>query len=37
MMIAATAASSSRILVTTDARAGFDELAGVRAEVLTLP
>jgi tRNA(fMet)-specific endonuclease VapC len=37
MMIAATAASSSRILVTTDARAGFDQLAGVRAEVLTLP
>ena len=27
----------SRILVTTDARAGFDQLAGVRAEVLTLP
>jgi len=35
MMIAATAASTSRILLTTDASAGFDQLAGVRAEVLT--
>jgi predicted nucleic acid-binding protein len=37
MMIAATAASTSRILLTTDARAGFDQLTGVRAEVLQLP
>lgn len=34
MMIAATAASTSRILLTTDASAGFDQLTGVRAEVL---
>ena len=37
LMIAATAAATSRILLTTDASAGFDELAGVRAEVLKLP
>jgi tRNA(fMet)-specific endonuclease VapC len=37
MMIAATAAATSRILLTTDAGAGFGELAGVRAEVLKLP
>jgi len=37
MMIAATAASTSRILLTTDASADFDQLTGVRAEVLTLP
>jgi tRNA(fMet)-specific endonuclease VapC len=37
MMIAATAAATSRILLTTDARAGFDQLGGVRAEVLSLP
>ena len=37
MMIAATAASTSRILLTTDASAGFDQFAGVRAEVLQLP
>jgi tRNA(fMet)-specific endonuclease VapC len=37
MMIAATAAATSRILLTTDASAGFDQLTGVRAEVLTLP
>jgi predicted nucleic acid-binding protein len=36
-LIAATAASTSRILLTTDARAGFDQLTGVRAEVLELP
>src|SRR3984885_356428 len=36
MMIAATTASTSRILLTTDASAGFDQLAGVRAEVLKL-
>lgn len=37
MMIAATAAATSRVLLTTDGSAGFDELTGVRAEVLTLP
>jgi tRNA(fMet)-specific endonuclease VapC len=37
MMIAATAAATSRILLTTDASAGFDQLAGLRAEVLKLP
>jgi tRNA(fMet)-specific endonuclease VapC len=37
MMIAATAASTRRILLTTDASAGFDQLTGVRAEVLKLP
>jgi tRNA(fMet)-specific endonuclease VapC len=37
MMIAATAASTSRILVTTDASAGFDQLTGVRVEVLKVP
>lgn len=37
MMIAATAAATSRILLTTGASAGFDQLAGVRAEVLKLP
>ena len=37
MMIAATAAATSRILLTTDASAGFDELTGVRTEVLKLP
>lgn len=36
-MIAATAAATSRILLTTDASAGFEQLTGVRAEVLTLP
>jgi len=36
MMIAATAAATSRILLTADASAGFDGLAGVRAEVLKL-
>jgi tRNA(fMet)-specific endonuclease VapC len=35
-MIAATAASTSRVLLTTDASAGFDQLTGVRAEVLKL-
>ena len=34
MMIAATAAATKRILLTTDANAGFAELSGVRAEVL---
>jgi tRNA(fMet)-specific endonuclease VapC len=37
MLIAATAASTSRILLTTDASASFDQLTGVRAEVLKLP
>jgi tRNA(fMet)-specific endonuclease VapC len=37
MMIAATSAATSRILLTTDASAGFDQLSGVRSEVLTLP
>ena len=36
MMIAATAAATSRILLTTDASAGFDQLTGVRTEVLKL-
>jgi tRNA(fMet)-specific endonuclease VapC len=36
MMIAATAAATSRILLTTDASAGFDQLTGVRIEVLAL-
>ena len=37
MMIAATAAATSRILLTTDASAGFDQLTGVLTEVLKLP
>ncbi len=37
MMIAATAAATSRILLTTNASAGFDQLTGVRTEVLKLP
>jgi tRNA(fMet)-specific endonuclease VapC len=37
MMIAATAAATNRILLTTDASAGFDQLTGVRAEVLSTP
>ncbi len=37
MMIAATAAATSRILLTTDASAGFDQPTGVRTEVLELP
>ena len=37
MMIAATAAATSRILLTTDASAGFDQLTGVRTELLKLP
>ena len=35
LMIAATAAATNRILLTTDASAGFDQLTGVRADVLT--
>jgi tRNA(fMet)-specific endonuclease VapC len=34
MVIAATAAATNRVLLTTDAKAGFDELTGVRSEVL---
>lgn len=37
MMIAATAAATNRVLLTTDASAGFDQLTGVRAEVLSTP
>jgi tRNA(fMet)-specific endonuclease VapC len=37
MMIASTAAAANRVLLTTDASAGFDQLSGVRAEVLTIP
>lgn len=36
MMIASTAAATNRILLTTDASAGFDQLSGVRAEVLNI-
>lgn len=34
LMIAATACATSRILMTTDAAAEFDDLPGVRAEVV---
>lgn len=34
MMIAATAAATNRILLTTDASAEFDQLTGVRTQVL---
>ncbi len=37
MMIAATAAATSRILLTTDASAGFDQLTGVQTEIIKLP
>jgi tRNA(fMet)-specific endonuclease VapC len=37
MMIAATAAAANRVLLTTDASAGFGQLTGVRAEVLNVP
>lgn len=36
LMIAATAAATNRILLTTDAKAEFDQLAGVRSEVIPL-
>ena len=36
-MIAATAAATNRILVTTDAKAEFSQLGGVRSEVLSIP
>jgi tRNA(fMet)-specific endonuclease VapC len=34
MIIAATAAATGRVLLTTNASAAFDQLPGVRAEVL---
>jgi tRNA(fMet)-specific endonuclease VapC len=37
LMIASTAATANRVLLTTDASAGFDQLNGVRAEVLSIP
>jgi tRNA(fMet)-specific endonuclease VapC len=37
LMIAATAAATSRILLTTDAKAGFNQLLGVRSEVVPIP
>jgi tRNA(fMet)-specific endonuclease VapC len=37
LMIAATAAATSRILLTTDAKAEFNQLACVRSEVLPVP
>jgi tRNA(fMet)-specific endonuclease VapC len=37
LMIAATAAATSRILLTTGAKTEFDQLAGVRSEVIRIP
>jgi tRNA(fMet)-specific endonuclease VapC len=37
LMIAATAAATSRILLTTDGKAEFDQLAGVRSEIIRIP
>ena len=37
MMIAATAAATNRVLLTTDASAGFGDLSEVRAEVVKTP
>jgi len=37
LMIAATAAATNRILLTTDGKAEFDQLAGVRSEVISIP
>lgn len=37
MMIAATAAATNRVLLTTDTKAGFGQLTGVRSEVLDTP
>ena len=37
LMIAATAAATNRILITTDGKAEFDQLAGVRCEVIPIP
>jgi tRNA(fMet)-specific endonuclease VapC len=36
LMIAATAAATNRILLTTDAKAEFSQLAAVRSEVITI-
>jgi tRNA(fMet)-specific endonuclease VapC len=37
LMIAATAAATNRILLTTDAKAEFNQLPGVRSEVIPVP
>lgn len=37
LMIAATAAATNRVLLTTDAKAEFNELTGVRSEVIPVP
>src|SRR5580698_3508048 len=37
LMIAATAMATNRILLTTDAKAEFSQLPGVRSEVIHLP
>jgi tRNA(fMet)-specific endonuclease VapC len=37
LMIAATAAATNRILLTTDAKAEFNQLAGVRSELISIP
>ena len=37
LMIAATAVATNRILLTTDGKAEFGQLTGVRAEVIPLP
>jgi tRNA(fMet)-specific endonuclease VapC len=36
LMMAATAAATSRILLTSDAKAEFNQLAGVRSEVISV-
>jgi len=36
LMIAATAAATSRVLITTDAMAEFNQLPGVRSEVISV-
>ena len=36
LMIAATAAATNRTLLTTDAKAEFSQLSGVRSEVLSV-
>jgi predicted nucleic acid-binding protein len=36
MIIAATAAATGRVILTTDASADFEHLAGVSAEILSL-
>lgn len=37
LIIAATAAATGRTLLTTDAKAEFDQLTGVRTQVLSIP